>query len=216
MVKIMKEHILNDEIDIILYQLNNEKEIKAKVDTGASICSLHVDSWIIDKTQTNVNFMHDNKKYTFPLKDVQDVKSANGTDTRPVIHISIMYNGKLYKNIEFNLANRKEMSHPILLGKNFLEKDNFLIDPTPNKSEENNEELNTTTEIPITKEEPDTFLINKMIHSFVLNKLNKILPEDQFKQYLIQFDDLSEEDKQEYEMLKQIIIDSLGEKNDAF
>lgn len=127
--------VIGDVVDVKITSLPNSKTIKGKVDTGATISSLHAERYKVNKGQ--VEFVCpalSNNVITAPLLDQQAVKSADGgTEYRPVIELNIKVNDKPMSKQQFNLNDRGAMEHPILLGQNVLEKGGFMIDPRMNE-----------------------------------------------------------------------------------
>lgn len=128
--------IIGDVVDVKITSLPNGNVIKGKVDTGATISSLHASRYKINGQQVEfVCPQLSNNVVTVPLADQQAVKSADGgTEYRPVIELNVKINDKVLTNQQFNLNDRSEMEHPMLLGQNTLEAGKFLIDPTINES----------------------------------------------------------------------------------
>lgn len=90
-----------------------QKEISAKIDTGATKSS--IDKRIVDDLSLG------------PIIKSKIVKSAHGTGIRPVIEAEIIIAGRHIK-AEFTIADRIHMKYPVLIGQNIL-KIGFLIDP---------------------------------------------------------------------------------------
>ena len=124
--------IIGDTVNVKVTSMPNSNPINAKVDTGATISSLHDDRYKAANGQVQfVCPQLSNNVITVPLTDQQAVKSADGgTEYRPVIELNIKINDKLLSDCQFNLNDRGTMEHPMLIGQNVLEKGKFLIDPT--------------------------------------------------------------------------------------
>lgn len=127
------ENIIGNEIDVVLTGFNKGKPITGKVDTGATISSLHAED--IKTTRDNLNdedlvtFKHNGIKYRMKLETHQAVQTADGgSEYRPVVSFDVQFQDKTYKDIMFNLNNRSDMPFKVLLGKNFIEKGKFLVD----------------------------------------------------------------------------------------
>ena len=90
------------------------REILARVDTGARRCSIDKDL----AEELKLGPITDNKKY----------RSAHGRSIRPVVKEEIMVKGKKMM-VKINLTNRKHMKYNFLIGREALRED-FLIDPS--------------------------------------------------------------------------------------
>ncbi|MFP4402488.1 MAG: RimK/LysX family protein [Candidatus Nanoarchaeia archaeon] len=94
--------------------LENGKSYKAKIDTGADSSSVDI----------NLAQQFENKQ----VLSHKFIRSALGRHKRPVISLGIEIKGK--KCIEeFTISDRKNLNFKILIGKDILEKEEFLIDP---------------------------------------------------------------------------------------
>ena len=102
---------------VVLIGIEKEKKIKARIDTGADICSM-------DKKLAKSLGLK-------PQKRLKRIKSAHGIKFRPVVRTDIEIKGRKFKNIRFTLADRSHLKYKALIGKNILKK-NFLIDPSVN------------------------------------------------------------------------------------
>lgn len=124
-------NIIGDTSSVKFLSLPGSPALKGKVDTGADICSLHADKWAIqgDKVHFTCPKLSPNS-LSLPLHNHQAVRSASGTQYRPVIELNIKLNDKIMQNVLFNLADRGDMEFPVLIGRNVLEKGKFLIDPS--------------------------------------------------------------------------------------
>lgn len=106
---------------------SKEKEVNARIDTGAHTSSIDV------KLAAELNLG--------PIIETKNVKSASGVGLRPIIKARIKIRGKTLES-EFTIANRDHMKYSVLVGRNILSKAGFLIDPAlgdgTNLSEKNN------------------------------------------------------------------------------
>lgn len=112
----------------------NLKDISIKIDTGAYTSSIHCEN--IEEKEDGLHCIfldqehpeYDHKAFVFKTYNKIRVKSSNGiAQSRYEIKSSIEIFGKVYK-ISLSLSNRKEMKHPVLLGRKFLNK-KFIVDP---------------------------------------------------------------------------------------
>ena len=129
----LPDNIIGSTVEIRFTNLAGSGYMKGKVDTGATICSLHADNYKINRAAGTITFKSPKlsaNELTVPLIDQQSVKSADGgSEYRPVVELNIKVNNKILSNIKFNLNDRSHMEFPVLLGKNALEKGNFMINP---------------------------------------------------------------------------------------
>ena len=134
------DNVIGDTIKLRVTNLPGGKAIRGKVDTGATLCSLHADNIQVDRNSGRVSFRCEplsSNTITATVVDHQAIKTADGgVEQRPVIQLNVEVNGKHYDGILFNLNDRSKMNAPLLVGQNFLEKGKFLIDPTMREEEE--------------------------------------------------------------------------------
>lgn len=111
----------------------NLKEISVKIDTGAYTSSIHcenieeIDGVLHCVFLDNEHPEYNHKTFSFEEYNKIRVKSSNGiAQSRFEIKSRIKIFGKIYK-ISLSLSNRKEMKHPVLLGRKFLNK-KFIVD----------------------------------------------------------------------------------------
>lgn len=131
-VTIRPDQLVGDLVRVVFTGLSSPKEIQGKVDTGATVSSLHADRYTVKGT--NIEFECrplTNHVITVPLKTQHAVKSPDGgTVYRPVIELDVKINGKLIKGAMFNLNDRSNMDQPVLIGQNVLQAGKFFIDPS--------------------------------------------------------------------------------------
>lgn len=107
--------------------------VKAKIDTGAYTGALHCTKIIEEETKAGkiLRFSpFDHPEIEMAMTDfaVKYVRSSNGTsERRYFINTNIMIQGVAYP-IALSLADRSEMKWPLLIGRRFLRKNNFLVD----------------------------------------------------------------------------------------
>lgn len=135
-ITIRPDQLIGDIATIKITSFSSPRELKAKVDTGATISSLHADSFKINgNSVTFVCSPLGPNSVTVPLKTQHAVKSPDGgTHYRPVIELNVKVNGKLLNNVLFNLNDRGNMDQPVLLGQNLLQQGKFFVDPTRNEN----------------------------------------------------------------------------------
>jgi hypothetical protein len=110
------------------------KNVKAKIDTGAYTGALHC-------TSIQEQDVEGGKKLLFlPLQSssvvekddfvIKYVRSSNGRrEKRYFISTNIQIAGKDY-DITLSLTNRSQMKWPVLIGRRFLKRHHFIVDPT--------------------------------------------------------------------------------------
>lgn len=147
-----EEPTIGGHIDIVLSGFNNDEPITGKVDTGATINSLHADTIEVRKDPLNpdsqvVDFVYGGKKYTVGLEQQQSVQSADGgVNYRPVVSFTVKYDGKVFKDVLFNLNDRGDMEDKLLIGMNLLSEIGYKIDPTEESEEISEDNLITEEE----------------------------------------------------------------------
>lgn len=118
----------------VIFPEFSKKKVPAKIDTGAYTGALHCSSILEhDKEGGKVlQFTPYGSRKSY-IKDeflAKYVKSSNGKrQKRYFITTSIVVQGKKYE-IMMSLANRSEMKWPVLIGRRFLRKYHFLVDPS--------------------------------------------------------------------------------------
>lgn len=127
--------IIGPVVELQISGLADNDSIEAKVDTGASYCSLDAQSITIipdsfDQDHELVLFEFRGIKYRAMIDSYQVVKTADGSSNRPVVIFNVVCNGQLVEGVAFNLDDRSTMDYDVLLGMNFLDQTNFLIDPS--------------------------------------------------------------------------------------
>jgi hypothetical protein len=104
----------------------SENIIVGKIDTGAFSAALHVDSIKVIDLGLQVKIL--NNTYIFHKWSEVDVKSSNGkSQKRYGIYLKMRLGKKNYR-IFVSLTNRKNMKFPLLIGRRFLQENNFIVD----------------------------------------------------------------------------------------
>ena len=99
---------------IIIRSNSNEKELIARIDTGA--------------TKSSIDLSLASELKLGPVVDSRLIKSAHGTKLRPVVEAEVTLHRRTLR-AKFTLADRNHMKYPVLIGQNIL-KNGFLIDPS--------------------------------------------------------------------------------------
>jgi len=90
------------------------REVAAKVDTGASRCSIDLNLAAV--------------LHLGPIIGIRDYTNAHGTTTRPVIRAKLEVGGKRFNAI-FNVVDRKRLKYKVLIGESIIRRGKFIIDP---------------------------------------------------------------------------------------
>lgn len=104
------------------------EKIKAKVDTGAYGIALHVDG--IEVVDDKIHFWIGDKSHIFVFDKYKKikVKSSFGREQeRYSILTRIKLGDRIYK-FYVSLTDRKNMRYPVLIGRRFLYKFDYLVD----------------------------------------------------------------------------------------
>lgn len=117
----------------VIFPEFNGYEVIAKIDTGAYTGALHCTK-IREEETADGQVLHfspfDHPEIEVSLAEfaVNHVKSSNGkAENRYFIDTNVVIQGKTYP-IVLSLADRTEMKWPVLIGRKFLRKNNFLVD----------------------------------------------------------------------------------------
>lgn len=106
-------------------ELNIDK-IKGKIDTGAYGIALHVDD--IEIVDGKLKFKIDSNEFIYDKFKKVSVKSSFGRkQERFLVFTKIKIGESTYKFF-ISLANRKNMRYPVLIGRRFLHKFNYIVD----------------------------------------------------------------------------------------
>ena len=114
-----------------------EKEIKAKLDTGATTTSINAD--ILEKPDEDsqsggmIKFRFTNgekikQDFERPIVRWVSIKSRKGTDLRrPVVRMKLCVADRWIEE-EVNLAERDNFNYPVLIGRNLLKQGGLVVD----------------------------------------------------------------------------------------
>ena len=134
-------NVIGNKVNIRFSDFN--KEAEGKVDTGATVSSLHAEDIDVDQDRGTVSFVSpvfSENRVKMSLHGVQDVASADGgNNARPTVKLNVVIDGKPLSDQLFNLNDRSNMDCPILIGQNILQAGDFHIDV--NKDGQDKEEI---------------------------------------------------------------------------
>ena len=134
--KVMKKHIIG--ATAMIFETQSELLFRARVDSGAKSCSLHIEKLVIvdeaekmvDNIGKTVKFKVKNHEEEFVLESRIEgyvvIKTADNKERRYKVPLTLRWNG-VEKQVLVTLNNRGNMEYPLLLGRNFLRGD-FLVD----------------------------------------------------------------------------------------
>lgn len=112
-------------------------DVLAKIDTGADSGAFHCSN-ITETTKNGTNVItftpFDHPEIYIETADFKKkrVRSSNGiTENRYFIETRISIHGESYP-ITLSLADRSKMQYQVLLGRNFLQAHNFIVDVSLN------------------------------------------------------------------------------------
>ena len=98
---------------VVVIGTKNEKEVIARIDTGAETSSIDME------LAADLNLG--------PILETRFIKSASGQSVRPLIKGKMKIHGKEIE-ANFTLANRSNLKFAVLIGRNILKK-GFIVDP---------------------------------------------------------------------------------------
>lgn len=114
-------------------------KLSARLDTGAQTSSINApDKELFDKGDdewvrfTVANEDGDEAELELPVERTVIIRQASGgTERRPVVMLGFCVRD-VFREVEVNLSDRSEMSHPVLVGRNYLE-GHILVDSADSK-----------------------------------------------------------------------------------
>jgi hypothetical protein len=142
-------NVIGNEVVVNFTTFN--KSVEGKVDTGATICSLHATDLQPNQSNNSISFRCpaiSDGVITTELDGSTTIVSADaGGNTRPMIKLDIEINGQPMEAVSFNLNDRSKMDSQVLIGQNALKVGNFVIDV--NKDADESEHTEQPSQEPI-------------------------------------------------------------------
>ena len=110
-----------------IYVLPIKSSFQARIDTGAKVSSLDVESYhLFERDGVKwVSFVVANntsgERQTFekPLKDYMIIRRIKKNEKRPIVTLNVKFGGKTIK-ADFTLAKRDKFDYQVLVGRNIL------------------------------------------------------------------------------------------------
>jgi len=125
--------------EIISFPELKIESIKAKVDTGAYGVALHVDS--IRFEEGKLYFTIDSDEFSYDKFKMISVKNSFGKVQKRFSILTKMIIGDSIYKFYVSLTDRKKMKYPVLIGRRFLYKFNYLVDVTKKNINDRNKKV---------------------------------------------------------------------------
>ena len=108
----------------------NGHDFVAKFDTGNGVdCVLHADKFTVDEEKKTIKWVTHGKEYESVYNGIEKVWGPGKEgEKRPKTTLDITFDGVLYKDINFTLDERIDVS-PILVDRKFMRRANVSINP---------------------------------------------------------------------------------------
>lgn len=145
-----EDQTLQLEENITIHGINDDDPIVGKIDTGATMCSLHAED--IQVKNGMVEFTFNGSNYRMNIVDSVEIQNSETIEERPIVTFNVTVKGKTLNNVMFNLNDRSSMECELLVGQNLLKKGNFIIDPSLEQADDDKE---AQSEIPTEPKEPE-------------------------------------------------------------
>lgn len=123
----------------IIAESKSELNFKARVDTGATTTSLHVEEWAIEDESPEMaenvgkkiririkNHRDESQWIESRIEEIGTVKTSAVDEQRYKVKLTLRWND-VKKRVLVTLNDRSRMKYPLLLGRNFLQGD-FVVD----------------------------------------------------------------------------------------
>lgn len=107
-------------------------KMKAKLDTGNSVKTLvmHANDLVVKNDK--VTFTSHGREYTMKLYGIKKIRlnGNNGLEERPMVMLDFTFNGVIHKNVTFTLDDRSTKTTEVLVNKDWMIDNSFIIDPS--------------------------------------------------------------------------------------
>ena len=113
--------------------------IKAKIDTGAYGVALHVDT--IRFEDGTLYFTIESDEFSYDKFKMISVKNSFGKVQKRFSILTKMTIGDSIYKFYVSLTDRKKMRYPVLIGRRFLYKFNYLVDVTKKNINDRNKKV---------------------------------------------------------------------------
>lgn len=123
----------------VVTEVSSGLALEARVDTGAEVCSIHVEAMEIpgesSDPKANIgetarlllkNGKGETRWINARVADYTPIRTADYSEGRYYVHLTLRL-GNVQKTVLATLNDRTKMKHPLLLGRNFLRHD-FVVD----------------------------------------------------------------------------------------
>lgn len=104
-------------------------EVVAKFDTGngATACSLHADH--IEEVDGYLHWRLGSQQHRHQVVGHSFAEVGHTVQRRPVVLLTVQFNGMEYRKVRFALVNRTKKSTPVLANRQFMRRAGLLVDP---------------------------------------------------------------------------------------
>jgi ribosomal protein S6--L-glutamate ligase len=125
------DNVVGSITQVVVKFFNNNEPIEARVDTGATLSSIHGENIIVNNG--TISFVFNGVKYRCALAKTTKIKQAatkeDGPEERPVIRVDMVIDGVELKGVELTVSDREHMKYDLLLGRETLAQGGFLVNP---------------------------------------------------------------------------------------